>query len=133
LHYVILQQAYLGVFYRPCALFGVGSVSCLIGCLGTLGFIGSTMVAFLGVYAFQSLFVPQGWPLWFSDWTILIDAAFGGCCGIGGLASGKLGLRRIERMSETGLKMRRCLKCGAKVGIAARKCWSCRAYLPPTG
>jgi ribosomal protein L40E len=47
--------------------------------------------------------------------------------------SGKLGLRRIERMSETGLKMRRCLKCGAKVGVAARKCWSCRAYLPPTG
>src|SRR5439155_538739 len=102
--------------------------------LGTLGFIGATMGAFLGVYAFQSLFVPQGWPLWFSDWTILIDAAFGGCCGIGGLASGKLGLRRTERMSETGLKMRRCLKCGAKVGspgaIGSR--YSGRRYRRPS-
>src|SRR5213596_860355 len=120
-------------FFLPFALFGVGAFSGRSGFLGTLGFIGATMGAFLGVYAFQSLFVPQGWPLWFSDWAVLIDAAFGGCCGIGGLASGKLGLRRIERMSETGLKMRRCLKCGAKVGVAARKCWSCRAYLPPTG
>ena len=51
---------------------------------------------------------------------------------IGGFASGKLGLRRIERMTENAPKMRRCLKCGAKVGIAARKCWSCRSYLPPT-
>src|SRR6266571_2768914 len=42
------------------------------------------------------------------------------------------GWPRIERMTENAPKMRRCLKCGAKVGIAARKCWSCRSYLPPT-
>jgi ribosomal protein L40E len=71
--------------------------------------------------------------MWPAAWAFLLDAAFGAACGLGGLVSGKLGLRRIERMSETGLKMRRCLKCGAKVGVAARKCWSCRAYLPPTG
>jgi len=130
---LFLPQAELVYFYLPFALFGVGAFAGRSGFLGTLGFIGATMGAFLGVYAFQSVFLPQGWPLWFSDWAILMDAAFGACCGIGGLASGKLGLRRIDRMADHGMKMRRCLRCGAKVGIAARKCWSCRAYLPPTG
>src|SRR6266571_3636299 len=52
--------------------------------------------------------------------------------GIGGAASGKLGLKRIERLTDRAPKMRRCLKCGAKVGMSARKCWSCRSFLPPT-
>jgi ribosomal protein L40E len=64
---------------------------------------------------------------------ILLDFAFGAVCGAGGLVMGRVGLRRIDRMAEHAMKMRRCLRCGAKVGIAARKCWSCRAYLPPTG
>ena len=120
-------------FYLPFVLFGVGIYAGRSGFLGTLGFIGGTIGGFIGVYLVQSLFVPQGWPLWPADWAILMDAAFGVACGIGGLVAGKIGLRRIERMTEHGMKMRRCLKCGAKVGIAARKCWSCRAYLPPTG
>ena len=70
--------------------------------------------------------------MWPADWTVLMPLAFGAACGLGGLVMGKIGLRRIDRLSEHGPKMRRCLRCGAKVGIAARKCWSCHGYLPPT-
>jgi ribosomal protein L40E len=117
---LFFPQPELVYFYLPFALFGIGMYAGRSGFLGALGFVGGTIV-------------PQGWPLWPSGLAFLLDAAFGAACGLGGLVAGKLGLRRIERMSETGLKMRRCLKCGAKVGVAARKCWSCRAYLPPTG
>ena len=130
---LFFPQPELVYFYLPFALFGIGMYAGRSGFLGALGFLGGTIGSFVGVYLFQSTFVPQGWPMWPAAWAFLLDAAFGAACGLGGLVSGKLGLRRIERMSETGLKMRRCLKCGAKVGVAARKCWSCRAYLPPTG
>src|SRR5438046_2469188 len=88
---LFLPQAELVYFYLPFALFGVGAFAGRSGFLGTLGFIGATMGAFLGVYAFQSVFLPQRWPLWFSDWALLLDAASGACCGLGGLASGKVG------------------------------------------
>ena len=130
---LFLPQPELVYFYLPFALFGVGMLSGRSGFLGLLGFVGGTLGGFVGLYTFQTLFVPQGWPLWPVGLAILLDFAFGAFCGAGGLVMGRLGLRRIDRMAEHGMKMRRCLKCGAKVGIAARKCWSCRAYLPPTG
>jgi len=132
--YKFLPQPELVYFYLPFALFGVGMLSGRSGFLGTLGFVGATLGGFLGIYAFQQLpFVPQTWPLWPPGLTFLLDFAFGALCGAGGLVMGRIGLRRIDRVAEHAMKMRRCLKCGAKVGIAARKCWSCRAYLPPTG
>ena len=118
-------------FYLPFALFGAGFFAGRTTFLGSLGFLGATLGGFIGLYAFQSLFVPQGWPLW-PGWTSLITLGFSAMCGLGGLATGKLGLRRIDRMTANAPKMRRCQKCGAKVGVAARKCWSCRSYLPPT-
>ena len=130
---LFLPQAELVYFYLPFALFGVGMLSGRSGFLGTLGFVGGTLGGFVGIYVFQSLFVPQGWPIWPAGLAILLDFAFGALCGAGGLVMGRVGLRRIDRMAEPAMKMRRCLRCGAKVGIAARKCWSCRAYLPPTG
>lgn len=119
-------------FYLPFALFGAGFFAGRTTFLGSLGFIGGTMGGFLGLYAFQSLFMQKGWPFLPVGWTVLITFAFGAACGLGGLATGKLGLHRIERMSAHAPRMRRCPKCGAKVGVAARKCWSCRSYLPPT-
>lgn len=128
-----LWQAELVYFYLPFALFGAGMLGGRSGFLGSLGFIGATLGGFIGVYAYQLLFLPpSGWPLWPADWTILMTLAFGATCGVGGLAVGKLGLKRVEKITEQAPKMRRCLRCGAKVGMAARKCWSCRAYLPPT-
>jgi ribosomal protein L40E len=127
-----LTQREIVYFYLPFALFAVGMFAGRSGFLGSLGFIGATMGGFIGTYAFQALFIPRGWPLWPADWTILLTLAFGAACGAGGLAMGKLGMRRVEQITQRAPKMRRCLKCGAKVGMAARKCWSCRAYLPPT-
>ena len=129
---LFLPQPELVYFYLPFALFGVGMLSGRGGFLGSLGFIGATLGAFVGLYAFQTLFIPHGWPLWPGDWTILMNLGFSALCGCGGLIMGKIGLRRIERLSEHGVKLRRCLRCGVKVGIGAKKCWSCRAYLPPT-
>lgn len=129
---LILPQPELVYFYLPFALFGVGLFAGRGGFLGSVGFAGATLGAFIGTFAVQSLFVPRGWPMWPADLTILLTLAFGAACGFGGLVMGKIGLRRIDRLSEHGPKMRRCLKCGAKVGIAARKCWSCHGYLPPT-
>src|SRR2546428_3111170 len=117
-------------FYLPFALFGAGFFAGRTTFLGSLGFLGGTLGGFIGIYAFQSLFVPQGWPLW-PAWTFLITLGFSAMCGLGGLATGKLGLRRIDRMTAHAPKMRRCQKSGAKGGVAARKCWSFRAYLPP--
>jgi hypothetical protein len=111
---LFFPQPELVYFYLPFALFGIGMYAGRSGFLGALGFVGGTIGSFVGVYLFQSTFVPQGWPLWPAAWAFLLDAAFGAACGLGGLVSGKLGLRRIERMSETGLKLRRCLKCGAR-------------------
>jgi len=129
---LFLPQGELIYFYLPFALFGVGMFSGRSGFLGSLGFIGATLGGFIGIHTFQLLFVTQGWPMWPSDLTILLNFAFGALCGVGGLVMGKLGLRRFEKITEHAPKMRRCTRCGAKVGIAARKCWSCRAYLPPT-
>ncbi len=129
---LFLPARELLLFYLPFALFGVGLFSGRTTFIGSLGFVGGMLGGFFGIYTFQSLFLPSGWPMWPAEWTVLLTLAFGAACGIGGMASGKLGQKRIDRMTEHGPKMRRCHKCGAKVGLAARKCWSCRTYLPPT-
>ena len=106
--------------------------------IGSLGFMGALIGGIVGVYAFQALFLPAGWPLtagvplWLTGNSFITVLLFGAACGLGGAASGKLGLKRIERLTDRAPKMRRCLKCGAKVGMSAQKCWSCRSYLPPT-
>jgi ribosomal protein L40E len=131
LWFLLTLQDALVYFYLPFVLFGVGLFSGRSGFLGSLGFIGATMGGFIGTHAYQILFLPNGWPLWPADWTVVMTFAFGAACGAGGLAMGKLGLRRVEQITEQAPKMRRCTRCGAKVGMAARKCWSCRASLPP--
>ncbi len=129
---LFLPQRELTYFYFPFALFGVGVFSGRTTFLGSLGFIGGLLGGIAGVWFFQFLFLPAGWPMWPAGLQVLMTLGFGAACGLGGAASGKLGLKRIDRLTERAPKMRRCLKCGAKVGMSARKCWSCRAYLPPT-
>ena len=128
---LFIPQREILYLYMPFALFGVGFFGGRTSFLGSLGFTGATVGGFVGVYLFQVLFLPAGWPLWPAGWEVLLSLGLGCACGLGGFATGKLGLRRIERLTEHGPKMRRCHKCGSKVGTAARKCWSCRAYLPP--
>src|SRR2546428_1087833 len=117
-------------FYLPFALFGAGFFAGRTTFLGSLGFLGGTLGGFIGIYAFQSLFVPQGWPLW-PAWTSLITLGFSAMCGLGGLATGKLGLRRIDRMTAHAPKMRRIQQWGAIAGGAAPHSPSCPPRLPP--
>ena len=128
----------LAYFYFPFVLFAVGVFSGRTTFIGSLGFMGALIGGIVGVYAFQALFLPAGWPLtagippWLTGTSFITVLLFGAASGLGGAASGKLGLKRIERLTDRAPKMRRCLKCGPKVGMSARKCWSCRSYLPPT-
>src|SRR2546428_5202944 len=117
-------------FYLPLALFGAGFFAGRTTFLGSLGFLGGTLGGFIGIYAFQSLFVPQGWPLW-PAWTFLITLGFSAMCGLGGLATGKLGLRRIDRMTAHAPKMRRCPEKGGKGGAGAPHRSFCPADPPP--
>ena len=129
---LFLPQPELVFFYLPFALFAVGFFSARTSFIGMLGFVGGTVGGFVGISAFQFLFMPSGWPLWPAGLEVLLTLGFAATCGLGGFSTGALGLRRMERMADHAMKMRRCAKCGAKVGVAARKCWSCHSYLPPT-
>src|SRR2546426_6868663 len=119
-------------FYLPFALFGAGFFAGRTTFLGSLGFLGGTLGGFIGIYAFQSLFVPQGWPLW-PAWTFLITLGFSAMCGLGGFATGKLGLRRIDRMTAHAPKMRRVPESGGKGRGPGPQGWARPPLLPPPG
>src|SRR5207237_1787732 len=103
---LFLPQAELVYFYLPFALFGVGMLSGRSGFLGTLGFVGGTLGGFVGIYVFQTLFVPQGWPIWPAGLAILLDFAFGAMCGAGGFVMVLIGMLRIDRLAEDGMNVR---------------------------
>src|SRR3990170_2882346 len=93
-----------------------------------LGFIalgGSFLGGFIGVLFLQFL-------LWSTGWEYVLALGLGAIAGLGGLITGKLGPRRARQDLETMLRTVRCARCGARVGLSAVRCWSCRAYLPPT-
>src|SRR5712691_7427849 len=83
---LFLPQSELVYFYLPFALFGVGMFAGRTTFLGSLGFVGGTVGGFVGIYVFQTLFVPQGWPLWPAGWELLMDLGLGATSGLGGLA-----------------------------------------------
>src|SRR5438552_18830734 len=97
------------------------------GFLGTVGFVGGRRGGFVGIYVFQTVFVPQGWPIWPAGLAILLYFAFCAVCGACGLVMGRIGLRRIDRMADSVVEMRQCLRCGASVCTAVRMCCSSRA------
>src|SRR5437899_11071022 len=129
---LFLPQRELTYFYFPFALFGVGVSPGGTAVLGALGFIGGLLGGIAGVWLFQFLFLPAGWPMWPASLQVLMTLGFGAACGLGGAASGKLGLKRIERLTVRAPKERRLLKCGGQVRLSARNCGSCRSFLPPT-
>ena len=106
------------------ALVGVGAVSGRSSIIGSMGFVGAFVGGFVGILAFQFTL----WPT--AGWEFMLALYFGALCGLGGLATGKLGLRRLEKAVKDMPQIRRCQRCGAKVGLSASKCWSCRASLP---
>jgi hypothetical protein len=122
-------QAFLPVFELELivlsfALVVVGAAAGRFSLIGSMGFVGCLVGGFFATYAFQMLLFP-------TDWMVLLSLFWGALIGVGGLLTGKLGLRRIERALSSMPQQRRCARCGAKVGLTAQKCWSCRAFLPP--
>src|SRR5438128_12436587 len=84
----------LAYFYFPFALFAVGVFSGRTTFLGSLGFMGALIGGIVGVYIFQSLFLPAGWPLstavptWLSGSQFLMTLSLGAVCGLRGAAAG---------------------------------------------
>ncbi len=110
------------LFFLGFALFGAGTLAGRQSYLASLGFVGAFLGAFAGLYVIQLLF-------WYNAWMFLLSLAMAAACGIGGAVTGKLGLRRIELAAIMAPKTRRCPRCGSRVGVSARKCWDCKAYL----
>jgi len=104
-------------------LFAVGAAAGRSSLLGWLGLAGAFVGGFFGSVLFQFLLWPTGWE-------ILLGLGLGATCGLGGGVTGKLGMRRVEKALRSLPEIRRCQRCGARVGLTARKCWSCRATLP---
>ena len=110
------------LFFLGFALFGVGVFAGRRTFLGSLGFVGAYLGAFLGLYLAEQLF-------WTNGYMEILALAFAGAAGLGGLVTGKLGLVRLNRLQVVTPGPRRCHACGARVGVSAHKCWSCKATL----
>ncbi len=116
--YVEFQLFFLGF-----TLFAAGVFAGRRTFMGTLGFTGSYLGAFVGLYISELLF-------WVNASNLEVMAlVFSLAAGLGGLVTGKLGLVRLDRIQHVTPGMRRCRACGARVGVSARKCWSCKAAL----
>lgn len=110
------------LFYLAFALFGAGVLAGRNAYLGVLGLIGASLGAFVGVYVGEVVF-------WWNTYEVVLAALLALPCGLGGLVTGKLGIRRIEQASADAPVLRRCKRCGSRVGPKAEKCWSCKASL----
>lgn len=104
------------------ALFGAGALACRRLFLGSLGFVGAYLGAFVGLLLAQQLF-------WFNAWEEVIALALALPAGAGGFMMGKVGVHRLARSQQVTPGLRRCSSCGARVGASAHKCWSCKATL----
>jgi len=125
----------LQLFYLGFAFFFLGAVagrSSIVGFLGFVGaFLGLAFAALLcwtvlpSLYALLGLTVAVPPPAWEVPLAFLL----GGVGGLGGMVTGKLGLRRVQHIAENVPTLRKCDRCGSRVGLSASKCWSCRATL----
>lgn len=117
--------------YLEFRLFALGVGLCGIGALagrrtflGSLGFMGAYLGAFLGFYLSEALFwVNPGVDILYLAFALALAA------GLGGWVMGKIGIVQLERAAKYMPGLRRCSSCGARVGASAHKCWSCKATL----
>ncbi len=117
--------------YLEFRLFALGVGLCGIGALagrrtflGSLGFMGAYLGAFLGFYLSELLFwINPGVDILYLAFALALAA------GLGGWVMGKIGIVQLERAAKYMPGLRRCSSCGARVGASAHKCWSCKATL----
>ena len=125
--YLITWIPYLEfrLFSLGIGLFAIGALSGRKTYLGMLGFMGSYLGAFVGFYLSEILF-PWKVP-WMGAELLALGLAL--AAGLGGLMTGKIGVRALDRASQFHSGPRRCSNCGSRVGTSAQKCWSCKATL----
>ena len=111
------------LFFLGFALFAAGFLAARRTFLGFLGFVGAYLGAFAGVYVAELLF-------WTDAPMEILALALALAAGLGGLLAGKIGILQLDRMKAHAPTQRRCHNCGARVGVSAHKCWSCKASLP---
>jgi len=121
---LLLPYAEFRLFYLGLVLFAMGFLAGRASYIGFMSFAGGYVGGFWGVYVFRQLV----WYLeWYWFWPIAAGMAFS--CGLGCFLSSKLMGQRLDREIQAAPRTRRCQRCGAKVGIGARKCWDCNAPL----
>ncbi len=111
------------LFALGLGLFAVGVFSGRKTYLGSLGFVGAYLGAFLGFYISEQLFWAN------PSMAELLALALAFAAALGGLVTGKLGVIKLDRIQAARPTLRRCHNCGARVGLSANKCWSCKASL----
>ncbi len=119
LPYVEFQLFFLGL-----GLFGIGVLAARYAFLGSLGFLGTYLGAFVGLYLGISLF---WWQPFLGVFPLALTMA--AAAGLGGFMAGRLGMVRLDRYERFAPTVRRCHNCGNRVGAKAHKCWSCKATL----
>lgn len=111
------------LFYMGFAMFAAGAFAGRTSYMASSGFAGSYAGAFVGLYVTMSAIYPIPWMLYFA---LIFPLA----AGLGGMVTGRLGSRRLDKVAVDAPKVRRCPRCGAQVGVSARRCWDCHAALP---
>ena len=119
----------LRLLYLGFAFLFVGMVAGRESIAGFLGFAGAFVGASLATGLWFALLGWLGMPLPLGGWDLLVAVAYGAFGGAGGTITGKLGIRRLQRMVDRVPRNRTCDRCGSRVGLASRKCWSCKATL----
>ena len=110
------------LFFLGLALFGAGLFAGRKTYLGSLGSVAGYLGAFVGLYVAEQLF-------WTNPWMELLALGLALAAALGGFVTGKLGVIRLDRVRSVRPGPRRCRNCGARVGLSAHKCWSCKASL----
>ena len=119
----------LRLLYLGFALLLVGMVAGRESIAGFLGFAGGFVGASLAAGLWFAVLGWLGTPLPLGGWDLVVMTAYGALGGAGGTITGKLGIRRLQRMVDRVPRNRTCDRCGSRVGLASRKCWSCKATL----
>ena len=131
---VCLPTLFLPIFelrllYLGFAFLFAGLVAGRESLAGFLGFAGAFVGASLAAATWFAVLGWLGTPLSLGGWDLLVMIAYGALGGAGGTITGKLGIRRLQRMVDRVPRNRICERCGSRVGLTARKCWSCKATL----
>lgn len=113
------------LFYLGFAMFAAGVLAGRASYMALMGLSGGYIGGFVGLFTMMSLIYPIQLLLYFAFLFPLATA-------LGGAVSGSLHGRHLNQVLVAAPKTRRCPRCGAQVGISARRCWDCHASLPAT-